>query len=118
MANLQNVAAVVQREQDALALESRIAQCPPFVAVNNLNDVALLPSKLRWNHATTVTALQGAKGTAFVVDCASLNATALWVGTKNKDHRKDYLLFLNTTYQLGISAIPPPYDVDHLYNRA
>ena len=113
-----NLAEVIEREKDALALETRMAQCPPLVAVNEMEDVARVPSKLRWNHPTTVTALAGAKGLAFVVDCPSLNSTVLWLGSYNKDYRKDYLHFLNTTYQLGITEIPKAYDVDHLYNQS
>ncbi len=31
-----DLAAVMQREKDALIAETRIAQCPPLVAVNNM----------------------------------------------------------------------------------
>ena len=115
---LANVAQVIQREQDGLAAETRIARCPPFVAVNQIEDVAKLPTSLRWDHKAAVTPLANAKGAAFVVDCPSLNSTALWVGTSNDRYRDDYLIFLNARYQLGLSAIPAPYDVDHLYNRS
>jgi hypothetical protein len=115
---IHDVAAVIRREHDALATETRIAQCPPFVAVNNMDDVARLPTKLRWEHKTTVGMLPQAKGTAFIVDCTSLNSTDLWVATENNAYRADYLNFLNTTYGLDLSSIPVPYDVDHLYNRS
>ena len=118
MPNLPNIDAVIRREQDALAVETRIAQCPPFVAVNRMDDVAQLPTKLRWDHKATVEPLANAKGVAFLVNCESLNSTVLWVGTDNAQYREDYLSFLNTTYKLGISEIPAPYDVDHLYNRS
>ncbi len=118
MTNPLNVAGVIQREHNALAAETRVAQCPPLVAVNNMDDVARVPSKLRWNHPTSVTALAGAKGAAFVVDCQSLESTALWVGTANDSYRDDYLKYLTTTYSMDISKVPANYDVDHLYNRS
>jgi len=113
-----NLAEVLEREKNALIAETQIAQCPPLVAVNNIEDVARVPSKLRWDHPTTVSALVGAKGVAFVVDCPSLNSTVLWVGSYNREYRSDYLHFLNATYQLGITAIPKAFDVDHLYNQS
>ena len=94
-----------------------MAQCPPLVAVNNIDDVSRIPSSLRWNHPTTVTALAGAKG-AIVVDCPTLKSTALWVMTSNDDYRNDYRLYLNSTYDLGLEKVPAEYDVDHLYNRS
>lgn len=118
MPKLSDVAAVIEREHEALAAESRIARCPPFVAINDIDEITRVPSILRRDHQTTATALAGAKGIAFVVDCPSLESTALWVGSGNDYYRQDYLLFLNSTYQLGLSAIPAPYDVDHLYNRS
>jgi hypothetical protein len=113
-----DVGAVVQKERDALAAETRIAHCPPLVAVSDIYEVARVPSQLRWNHSATVKALSGAKGAAFVVDCSSLDSTSLWCGTENNTYRDDYLRFLNATYQLKIDRIPPSYDVDHLYNRS
>jgi hypothetical protein len=89
----------------------------PFVAVNRMDDVARLPTKLRWDHNATAKSLPESRE-AFIVDCPSLNSSVLWVGTSNDDYREDYLNFLNSTYELGISAIPAPYDVDHLYNRS
>jgi hypothetical protein len=113
-----DVAGVIQREHDALAAETRSAQCPPLVAVNNMDDVARVPSKLRWNHPATVTPLQNSRGLAFVVDCPSLESTALWVATGNDDYREDYLRYLRSAFQLDISKVPASYDVDHLYNRS
>lgn len=113
-----DVAAVIQREHDALASETRLAQCPPIVAVNQMDDVGRVPSALRWNHPTTVTPLANAKGGAFVVDCPSLQSTALWVATANDAYRDDYLAYLNGTYHLNLSKVPAEYDVDHLYNRS
>jgi hypothetical protein len=113
-----DIGSVIRHEQDALATETRIAQCPPFVAVNNLDDVARLPTKLRWDHKATVETLAKARGGAFIVSCPSLNSAVLWVATDNNDYRKDYLNFLNVTYGLELSSIPTPYDVDHLYNRS
>lgn len=118
MKNPANVAEVIRREHDALALETRIAQCPPIVAVNDINEVARVPRCLRDSHPTSVTALAGAKGKAFVVDCPSLESTALWVGSANNDYRDDYLVYLNSKYKLEITQIPREYDVDHLYNQA
>ena len=118
MPKLPDIASVIKREHDALAAETKIAQCPPFVALNDMDDVARVPTKLRSNNPATVTALQGAKGSAFVVDCPSLQSTALWVGTNNDHYRTDYLGFLNSSYQLGLTSISAPYDVDHLYNRS
>jgi hypothetical protein len=118
MPKLPDVASVIRREQDALAAETRIAQCPPFVAVNSMDDVAQFPTKLRLDHKATVAPLTAAKGVAFVVNCESLNSAVLWVGTDNDYYREDYLTFLNAAYELGISKIPEPYDVDHLYNRS
>ncbi len=117
MPNPADVGGVIQREHEALAAETRIAQCPPLVAVNNMDDVVRVPSNLRLEHATTVTALAGAKG-SFVVDCPSLQSTALWVGTGNDSYRDDYLLYLNSNYQLNLAKVPAEYDVDHLYNRS
>ncbi len=118
MPKLPDIIAVISREHDGLAAETRIAQCPPFVAVNDIDEVARVPSNLRRDHKTTVMPLSGAKGLAFVIDCPSLDSAALWVGTCNDHYREDYLSFLNSYYQLGQSAIPAPYDVDHLYNRS
>ncbi len=118
MAGELDVGAVVRRERDALAAETRIAHCPPLVAVNDIDEVARVPSQLRWNHSATVTALSGAKGAAFIVDCSSLQSASLWCGIENNTYRDDYLRFLNATYQLNIDRIPPCYDVDHLYNRS
>jgi hypothetical protein len=42
----------------------------------------------------------------------------LWVATDNDRYRDDYLTFLNSEYHLAMQAIPKPFDVDHLYNRA
>lgn len=118
MPKLADISTVLKREHDALAAETRISQCPPLVAVNDMDEVVRLPTNLRWNRSTTVTPLTAAKGTAFVVDCPSLESTALWAATDNGSYRPDYLQFLNSTFQLGLSAIPVPYDVDHLYNRS
>jgi hypothetical protein len=118
LANPVDVPGVIQREHDALAAETRLAQCPPLVAVNNMEDVGRVPTKLRWNHPTSVTALSGAKGAAFVVDCPSLESTALWVGTDNDDYRNAYLEYLRGIYHLQLAKIPAVYDVDHLYNRS
>jgi hypothetical protein len=118
MANPVDVEGVIQREHDALAAETRIAQCPPLVAVNNMDEIARVPTKLRWNHQTSITTLSGAKGAAFVVDCPSMESTALWVGTGNDHYRDDYLTYLKTTYKLDIPTVPAVYDVDHLYNRS
>lgn len=113
-----DVGAVVRTERDALAAETRIAHCPPLVAVNDIDEVARIPSQLRWNNATTVKALPGSSGTAFIVDCPSLASTCLWAGTDNNAYRDDYLRFLNATYQLNLARIPANYDIDHLYNRS
>lgn len=118
MAGQLDVGGVVRRERDALAAETRIAHCPPLVAVNDIYEVARVPSQLRWNHSATVKALPGAEGAAFIVDCASLESNCLWCGTDNNTYRADYLRFLNATYQLNLYKIPPSYDVDHLYNRS
>ena len=113
-----DLTAVMLREKDALMAETRIAQCPPLVAVNNMDDVTRVPSKLRWNHPTTVTALTGARGVAFVVDCPTLESTVLWVGSFSKEYRRDFLTFLNGRYELGLAEIPKAFDVDHLYNQS
>ena len=113
-----DVASVIKREHDAVVMETQIAQCPPLVASNNTDDVARLPTRLRWHHPAVITELRDAKGAAFVVVCPTLNSTVLWVGTENNHYRADYLSFLNGVYDLGIASIPPPYDVDHLYNRS
>jgi hypothetical protein len=112
------IADVIRCERDALAIETRISQCLPFVAVNKMDDVALLPTTLRWAHKATIRALPQAKSSSFIVECTTLNSNVLWVGTNNDYYRRDYLTFLNDIYQLGLSAIPVPYDVDHLYNRS
>jgi hypothetical protein len=118
MPKLPDVAGVIQREHDALIAETRIAQCPPFVAVNSMDVVAWYPSSLRRDHPATIAALSQSKGRAFIVDCPSLKSTCLWVRTDNDTYREDYLHFLNAAYQLEIARIPAPYDVDHLYNRS
>lgn len=118
MARLTSVAEVIRGEQDALARETRIAQCPPIVALNSMEGVARVPSSLRYYHKTSVSPLPKAKGAAFIVDCPSLSSTVLWVGTDNEHYRPDYLTFLNAAYELGIRAVPSPYDVDHLYNQS
>lgn len=109
---------VIRREQDALAAETRIANCPPYVAVNNLDDVLRTPTMLRVKHPALCRELSGSKGVAYIVDCPSLDSTALWVGTDNDKYRDDYRTFLNAVYRLNLTGIPKPYDVDHLYNRA
>jgi hypothetical protein len=113
-----DVASVIRREHDAFIAETRMAQCPPFVAVNQMSVVAQYPSSLRRDHAATVTVLPQSRGKAFVVECPSLQSTCLWVGTENDSYREDYLRFLKTAYELQISAIPAGYDVDHMYNRS
>jgi len=118
MQKLPNLAAVIKREQDALATETKIAQCPPLVAVNQLEEVTRVPTALRWNNKTSVEALPQATGGAFVVDCPSLNSTALWVSTSNNYYRREYLTYLKVIYGLDIDAIQKPYDVDHLCNRS
>jgi len=118
MSNPTDIAGVIRREHDALASETRIAQCPPIVAVNDMDDIGRIPRSLRDSHPTTVTALAGAKGAAFVVDCPSLDSTVLWVGTGNDDYRSDYAVYLNSIYKLKLPRVPAEYDVDHLYNRA
>jgi hypothetical protein len=117
MANASDVEDVIRREHDALAAESRLARCPPFVAVNNMEDVARSPRRLREDHPTNVIPLSGSTGAAFVVDCPSLESTALWVGTDNGNYAADYLLYLKSVYKLDIEKIPSAFDVDHLYNQ-
>lgn len=109
---------IIKREHEALAAETRLSHNPPFVAVNDMEVVTRVPSFLRHDHPSSVSALVGSKGEAFVVDCPSLNSTALWVGTENDDYRKDYLLYLRSNYKLNIDRIPEDLHVDHLYNRA
>ena len=118
MSNPVDVAGVIRREHDALAVETRITQCPPIVAVNDMDDVGRVPRVLRDAHATTVKSLAGTRGTAFVVDCPSLDSTALWVGTANDYYRDDYVVYLNSIYKFKLERVPAHYDVDHLYNRA
>jgi hypothetical protein len=113
---------ILAREQDALAQETRIAQCPPYVAVLDIDIVAGTPSALRAHHPVTIRALANAKAGSFIVDCPTLNSKALWVNLqKDKQdtlYRADYLTFLNSEWQAGIGNIPDSYDVDHLYNSA
>src|SRR4051812_27460512 len=118
MVRLHDLAAVIGREHDALAAETRIARCPPLVAVNDMDDVSRVPSALRWNHSAAITSLPESDDAAFIVDCPSLNSTVLWVATNSNKYRVHYRNFLNTTYGLELSAIPSRYDVDHLYNRS
>jgi len=118
MSNPVDVAGVIHREHSALAAETRIAQCPPIVAVNDMDDISRVPRVLRDAHATSVNRLAGARGPAFVVDCPSLDSTALWVGTGNDYYRDDYVVYLNAFYKLKLEKVPAEYDVDHLYNRA
>jgi hypothetical protein len=114
----ENIDGVIQREREALIAETRIAQCPPFVAVNNMNVVADYPTALRSKHPATVKPLTGARGSAFVAACRSLQSTCLWVATASSSYREDYLLFLRSIHGLSIASIPAAYDVDHLYNRS
>jgi hypothetical protein len=109
---------VIQREREGLIAETRFAQCPPFVAVNNMDVVAQYPTSLRSKHPAKVNKLQGAKGSAFVVECPSLQSTCLWVATSSGTYREDYLGFLRSVHGLQIAAIPSGFDVDHLYNRS
>jgi hypothetical protein len=118
VANAQSVQDVIAREQNALAAETRIAGCPPYVAANDLNEVLQTPYVFRTKHPAAVRPLSGARGAAFIVACPSLGSSALWVGTHNKSYRQDYLQFLNLEYGLNLTAIPRPFDVDHLYNQA
>jgi hypothetical protein len=117
MADVSGVASVIQREHDAVAAETKIGQCPPLVATNDMENAAHLPSRLRSQHETKVKPLANAEGEAYVVDCPTLKSTVLWVATNNDSYRAEYLTFLNATYGLGLSSIPKPYDVDHLYNQ-
>ncbi len=112
------VDSVIEREREGLMAETRIAQCPPFVAVNNMAVVAQYPTALRAKHPAKVSALKGSKGSAFVVDCPSLKSACLWVATSNDGYREDYLEFLRSVHGLQIAAIPTGFDVDHLYNRS
>jgi hypothetical protein len=117
MADVSGVASVIQREHDAVAAETKIGQCPPLVATNDMENAAHLPSRLRSQHETKVKPLANAEGDAYGVDCPTLKSTVLWVATNNDSYRAEYLTFLNATYGLGLSSIPKPYDVDHLYNQ-
>jgi len=108
---------IVNAEREFVAGETRVAQCPCIVAVNNLDDLARVPSRLRWFHPATITPLSGAKGGAFVLACPSLSTAALWVATENDYYRADYVTFLNQHYGMQMESIPAPWDVDHLYNR-
>jgi hypothetical protein len=118
MPDPKNVESVVRREHDAMIAETRIAQCPPFVAVSNMSVVERYPTSLRWNHPAMITALARAKASAYVVECASLNSICLWVATASSSYRDDYLLFLKSVHGLDLASIPRAYDVDHLYNRS
>lgn len=113
---------ILEREQDALARETRIAQCPPYVAVLDIDIVAHTPRDLRTHHPVTIRPLANAKAGSVVVDCPTLNSKALWVNLQkdkqDRHYRADYLTFLNAEWQAGIGTIPDPYDVDHLYNSA
>ena len=111
------LAQIVQADQDALAAETRAAQCPPFVAVNDLDIVRTVPTVLRSPHPVTITPLVPNSTKSYIVDCPTLQSKVLWVAPSNNDYRKDYLTFLNNTYALGLTALPGIYDVDHLYNR-
>jgi len=113
-----DISGVLKREQDALAIETRIAQCPPFVAVSDLAEVTRVPSQLRFHHPASLEKLPGAKGVAFIVTCPSLNSKVLWVGAANDKYRDEYLTFLDSAYGISMTSLPPGYDVDHLYNRA
>jgi hypothetical protein len=113
-----DILGVIKLEHDALERETRIAQCPPLVAVNDMDDVARVPTVLRWNRPTSVNAVSGAKGPAFVVSCPALQSSAMWVGTDNDRYRDDYVCYLNEVHGLGLTRIPAEYDVDHLYNRS
>ena len=118
MAKPPDIRGVIRAEQEALTAETRISNCPPFVAVNRIDDVVNFPTSLRWSHKAAVQRLLEANGEAFVVDCPSLQSIALWVGTNNDTYRGDYLRFLNNRHQCALAKIPPPFDVDHLYNRS
>jgi hypothetical protein len=112
-----NLAEIMRLERDAVAVETKLAQCPPLVAVNQLDDIARVPSRLRYHHPVAIGALAGSKG-AFVADCPTLQYKALWVTTSNDSYREDYLTFLNQSYGLSLPSLPDGYDVDHLYNRS
>jgi hypothetical protein len=118
MANASSIQDVIAREQNMLAAETRIAGCPPYVAANDLNEVIRTPSMLSVKHPAVMRALPGARGAAFIVACPSLDSSALWVATENKSYRDDYLTFLNVEHGLKLTAIPRPFDVDHLYNHS
>jgi hypothetical protein len=47
--------------QEALAAETRIANCPPYVAVNVLDDVVRTPTMLRVKHPPLAESCQGPK---------------------------------------------------------
>lgn len=108
---------IVKAEQDAVAVETRIAQCPPYVVVNDLEIVQTTPRELRDSHPVSISPLEPSSTRSFVVDCPSLQSKVMWVTTSNSEYRKDYLTFLNSAYNLGLTAIPKSHDVDHLYNR-
>jgi hypothetical protein len=118
MANASSIQDVIAREQNMLAAETRIAGSPPYVAANDLNEVIRTPGTLRMKHPAVLRALPGAKGAAFIVACPSLGSSALWVATENQSYRGDYLTFLNVEHGLKLTAIPRPFDVDHLYNQS
>lgn len=113
-----DLVSVIKAERDALAAETRIAHSPPFVAANDLHEVARLPVILRAHHPATVKPLAPAGSRAFVISCPSLESAALWVDTSSSRYVTDYLTFLNTEHGLTIDRVPPPFDVDHLYNAA
>jgi hypothetical protein len=69
MPKVNDIYDVIKREQDALAAETRIAQMPPYVAVNDLDDVLRIPPALRVKHPASCRELQRSKGVAHIVDC-------------------------------------------------
>ena len=122
MPSTTDLTSILADEQDALAAETRLSKVPPYVAVHDMGQVATTPSIFRNDHPATVRPLANARGGSMIVDWPSLSSKALWIDLNADKHdnyyKTDYVLFLNTEYQLGMDNIPETFDVDHLYNEA
>jgi hypothetical protein len=108
---------VLRTEQEIFSTETRIAQCPPYIAINDLDELCRTPSILRYQHPAHVEPLSNEKQT-FILVCPSLGGKTLWVETSNNNYRRAYLNFLKSAHALDLEDLPSEYDVDHLYNQS
>ena len=106
------------KEKRALVEEGGLECVMPYVAVRDLETVALTPSPLRRSHPCVWRPLPGVHlQRARVQHCPTLDYRFLWCHVDNSSYRRHYLRFLEHEYGWS-TPIPSGWHVDHVFNRA